>query len=347
MPPRAHVTDPAKLLPPILRLLEQSPPDAYSAQQKARTTAARLLTSAYYDSAIEVLFGIAKELLKLKEWGSGCDLAVYLVQAYEKGEVEVTAESKARLTQLLALITGEGAWRKKLADSAIKWSADFGDCPTGDPDIHKYLGELYYKDGQFPQAEYHLLASCKRDAATMLAELMFEWCHEGTKDPGPYACQVVLPYISLTPPAILPAKAFMHRFLSLLSTKHPEFILSSLTASAEPPAVPTEVSLTISETLNFLQLAILSVQRAPAEGVSGVQARGTNGGIGKEWESLVRRYKGMSPVIRDEAIQEAILHISTTVFKVPPPRSAAGGNDMLQNLMGSLFGGGLGAPSRK
>lgn len=26
----------------------------------------------------------------------------------------------ARLTQLLALITGEGSWRKKLADSAIK-----------------------------------------------------------------------------------------------------------------------------------------------------------------------------------------------------------------------------------
>jgi hypothetical protein len=94
MPPRAHVTDPAKLLPPILRLLEQSPPDAYSAQQKARTTAARLLASTHYDSAIEILFGSAKELLKLKEWGSGCDLAVYLVQAYEKGEIEVTDESK-------------------------------------------------------------------------------------------------------------------------------------------------------------------------------------------------------------------------------------------------------------
>lgn len=96
----------------------------------------------------------------------------------------------------------------------------------------------------------------------------------------------------------------MHRFLSLLSAKHPEFITSSLTAPAEPPAIPTEVSLTISETLNFLQLAILSVQRAPAEGVSGVQARGTTGGVGKEWESLVRRYKGMSAVIRDEAVQE-------------------------------------------
>ncbi|KAJ9093600.1 hypothetical protein QFC19_008267 [Naganishia cerealis] len=307
MPPRAQVTDPAKLLPPILRLLEQSPPDAYSAQQKARTTAARLLASANYDSAIEVLFSSAKELLKLKEWGSGCDLAVYLVQAYEKGEVEVTADSKARLTQLLALISGVGSWRKKLADAAIKWSSDSGDCPTGDPDLHKYLGELYYKDRQFPQAEHHLLASCKRDAAIMLADLMFEWSSEGAKDPGLYACQIILPYLSLTPPAILPAKAFMSRLLSLLSAKNPKFITSSLTAPAEPPAAPTEVSLTISETLNFLQLAILSVQRAPAEGVSGVQARGTTGGVGKEWESLTRRYKGMSEVIRDEAVQEVTI----------------------------------------
>ncbi|KAJ9096483.1 hypothetical protein QFC20_006426 [Naganishia adeliensis] len=355
MPPRAHVTDPAKLLPPILRLLEQIPPDAYSAQQKARTTAARLLASAHYDSTIEVLFGSAKELLKLREWGSGCDLAVYLVQAYEKGEIEVTDESKgmqgsevvtiilipgkARLMQLLALIDGEGPWRKKVADAAIKWSSDLGDCPTGDPDMHKHLGELYYKDRQFPQAEHHLLASCKRDAASMLADMMFEWSDKGARDPGAFACRVILPYLSLTPPAILPAKTFMNRYLSLLSAHNPAFITSNLTAPESSTSTPFEVSLTVSPSLNFLQLAILTVQRAPAEGVSGVQARGTTGGVGKEWESLVRRYKGMGPLLNDEAVQEALLHISTTAFKIPPPRPT-GGNDMLQNLMGSLFGGG-------
>lgn len=38
-------------------------------------------------------------------------------------------------------------------------------------------------------------------------------------------------------------------------------------------------------------MAILTIQRAPAIGVSGVQARGTDGGIGREWENLVNRYK--------------------------------------------------------
>ena len=83
-----------------------------------------------------------------------------------------------------------------------RWSLEFGDCQTGDPDLHKYIGELYYKgslrylvpfshnsashqradiishidtDGQFVQAEQHLVASCKRDAAVMLAEMAYEW----------------------------------------------------------------------------------------------------------------------------------------------------------------------------
>lgn len=96
----------------------------------------------------------------------------------------------------------------------------------------------------------------------------------------------------------------MHRYLSLLSTYKPAFITSNLTAPESSTATPSEISLTVSPSLNFLQLAILTVQRAPAEGVSGVQARGTNGGIAKEWESLTRRYKGMGPLMNDEAVQE-------------------------------------------
>lgn len=96
MPPRALPTDPAKLLPPILRHLESSPPDAYSAHQKARTTAARLVHSGHDDAAVEVLYGASKELMKVKEWGSGCDLAVYMVQVYQGSEVVVTDESRGK-----------------------------------------------------------------------------------------------------------------------------------------------------------------------------------------------------------------------------------------------------------
>jgi len=59
-------------------------------------------------------------------------------------------------------------------------------------------------------AEQHLLASGKRDAANLLAEVMFEWYvpmtrydeilmvrrGKGAQDPGPYAAKGVLPYVS-------------------------------------------------------------------------------------------------------------------------------------------------------
>lgn len=51
----------------------------------------------------------------------------------------------ASVTQLLALTPASGPWRKKLADTSIKWSANNGECPTGDPALHQYIGELYYK----------------------------------------------------------------------------------------------------------------------------------------------------------------------------------------------------------
>lgn len=51
----------------------------------------------------------------------------------------------ANITQLLALAPAQGPWRKKLADAAIKWTSQHGECPTGDPALHQYLGELFYK----------------------------------------------------------------------------------------------------------------------------------------------------------------------------------------------------------
>lgn len=94
-----------------------------------------------------------------------------------------------------------------------------------------------------------------------------------------------------------------------------------------------------------MQLAILVTQRAPAPGASAVQMRGTNGGIAREWESLVRRYSSMGGCLRQPEIQEVLQAIGTNAFLIPPPRGA-GGNDMLQNLMGSLFGGGGGGGAR-
>ena len=49
-------------------------------------------------------------------------------------------------------------------------------------------------------------------------------------------------------------------------------------------------------------------------GISGIQARGTDGGIGREWESLVGRYRrmtGSKGALGDKEVQEVSVDLST------------------------------------
>lgn len=90
MPPRT--TSSSRALEAILPLIASGQP--YEAHQKARTFASRYNKSGQYDTAIDVLFQSARELLKVGQQGSGTDLAGFLVDVYEaKGEV-VSNESR-------------------------------------------------------------------------------------------------------------------------------------------------------------------------------------------------------------------------------------------------------------
>lgn len=110
---------------------------------------------------------------------------------------------------------------------------------------------------------------------------------------------LICSFLAQTPPNILPAQTFLTRFLSLLSP-----------SSSILNTCGTDIEITASPTLNFLQMAILTVQRAPAQGVSGVQARGADGGVGRDWEGLVGRYRrvsGQEGVLGQKEVQEVSL----------------------------------------
>lgn len=84
----------ARALGAILPLIASGQP--YEAHQKARTFAARYSKSEQYDTAVDVLFQSARELLKNGQQGSGVDLASFMLDVYEsKGEV-VWDESRGR-----------------------------------------------------------------------------------------------------------------------------------------------------------------------------------------------------------------------------------------------------------
>ncbi len=81
----------ARALNAILPQVEGSP---YEAHQKARTFASRYVKSGQYDTAIDVLFQSARELLKIEQTGSGVDLAVFMIEVYDTKGEEVNDESR-------------------------------------------------------------------------------------------------------------------------------------------------------------------------------------------------------------------------------------------------------------
>jgi golgi to ER traffic protein 4 len=81
----------ARALNAILPQIAGSP---YEAHQKARTFASRYVKSGQFDTAIDVLFQSARELLKVGQNGSGVDLASFLLDVYEAKPEPLNDESR-------------------------------------------------------------------------------------------------------------------------------------------------------------------------------------------------------------------------------------------------------------
>jgi hypothetical protein len=88
----------SRALAAILPLIASS--NAYEAHQKARTFASRYVKSRQYDTAIDVLFQSARELLKAGQTGSGVDLTLFLLDVYENKEEKVSDESRGEASDL-------------------------------------------------------------------------------------------------------------------------------------------------------------------------------------------------------------------------------------------------------
>ncbi len=91
MPPPSAASS-SKALAAILPQIASG--HAYEAHQKARTFASRYVKSSQFDTAIDVLFQSARELLKVGQLGSGTDLGSFLLEVYESKGEEVTDEAR-------------------------------------------------------------------------------------------------------------------------------------------------------------------------------------------------------------------------------------------------------------
>ncbi|KAJ8072065.1 hypothetical protein PM082_015623 [Marasmius tenuissimus] len=311
----------------ILPQIQGSP---YEAHQKARTFASRYVKSNQFDTAIDVLFQSARELLKTGQAGSGVDLGSFLLDVYESKGEEVSDESRGRLTQLIALTGPSGSWRKTLIDKSIAWSAKHGSHPAGDPTLLHYIGDLLYKEGQFEAAEPHLLASGSRDSARALAEMFIQW-GTPTETFGSFALRGTIPY--LINGNVLAARAFINTFVSGLP--------GSIHSDAAPLSVGSnhELLITKDSLVNFAQLAVATCQRAQGD---------KNKAMRESWVRLCGTYQSRGGPLATPEMRKALNEVATLYFAIPPPRGQQGNpfGDMLSSILGGGAPGG-GQPARR
>lgn len=115
----------------------------YEAHQQLRVIAARYFKQNNYNAAIDLLFHGALLLLKAGEGGSGGDLCLFLVDAYNKGEVKPDAATKGKLFTLLRSFPVGEPSKKRFVNEMVAWSARFGEFPAGDPELHHVAGSIF------------------------------------------------------------------------------------------------------------------------------------------------------------------------------------------------------------
>ncbi|KZV61652.1 hypothetical protein PENSPDRAFT_287400 [Peniophora sp. CONT] len=332
----------AKALQAILPLVESGQP--YEAHQKARTFASRYQKSNQFDTAIDVLFQSARELLKAGQQGSGTDLALFLLDVYDHKPEKVTEESRGRITQLIALVGSEQTWRKSIIDKAVAWSVKHGAHPAGDPTLHHYIGEVLYKDGAVEAAEVHFLNSGSRDSARLLAQLYIDWAKQTdtlAEAAEPFALRGTLPY--LLNGNILAARTFISTFVNLLPLDRAPF---ASTAQSTPITFQTkgassgedDVVITGLSALNFAQLAVRVCQRAEGD---------RNKTLREIWVRLCGTYQSRGGLVATKEVRAVLNELATVYFNIPPPRQQ-NANPMADMLAG-MFGGAPGgsAPQRR
>ncbi|KAH8919647.1 hypothetical protein BT69DRAFT_1313233 [Atractiella rhizophila] len=311
----------------------------YSAHQKLRTTAARLLKSSTaneYDDkakeAVELLFEGAKKLLEHGERGSGADCAEYVVEVWTGKGVVMGKEERAKVFHLIALFGPKDSWRTNFISSVLIWTAKTGTCPAGDLDVHAYIGEMYYKETSYQAALGHLLLSPTSSSALTAAEMLFNWSKLDpageVESAGRYASKAVLTYLSFR--LLGPATVFLSHYLSLLLSLHPSLLIQTI----PHPSLTSEVLLTPLPTLNNLQLAILNIR----VGVGEAAQAGGKAGVGKAaWLSLRGKWEREAAPQEAKELKNALAVISEVWFGIRRPGA---GPNVLGDLMSSLFGGG-------
>ena len=184
--------------------------------------------------------------------------------------------------------------------------------------MHHVVGTLYVEEGEFEAAEKHLVLGTK-ESPEVLARMEYEWYKQDESHTAPlYCARAVLPYLLVA--NVRAANTAYRIFTSPLVEDNKGLTIQDIgSQSAELRIFP---SLPL---LNFLSMLLLSVQKGSPD--------------------LFRQLKNKYAANLNElnGIWDTALElIAEMYFGIQRPRQS----NPLLDMMGSLFGGGGGAPSK-
>lgn len=287
----------------------------YEAHQAVRTIVARYVRTKNYSEALEILTTSAESLLKASQSASGCDLLLYIVEVYEISQTAIDSTSRGRLLKLLPLVPPTEPSLNKLAKQISNWS-------HSDPELNHVLGSMFVSADDPYAAEKYLLLGTK-DSAVVLADMLYEWFTEADDvDRAPqFLSRAVLGYLSVM--NIRDAHASATRFIHNLQSQFSELEFTATSVPSDSSADNIDSQVFIYKDiplLNFLQLLTVTVQyKAP-----------------EMYKRLFNRYR--EEIQNTKAWDMILSQIAEIFFGIAPAR----GNNMLQDLLGSLMmpGGG-------
>ncbi|KAI9468574.1 hypothetical protein LPJ78_001660 [Coemansia sp. RSA 989] len=302
----------------------------YEGHQELRAIAIRLVKQKKHQRAIQLLYLGALELCQYNQWGSVADLTTFMINIYVEEKVPVTDESKERIYDIFERLSQATEYYPRVYEAAIQWTIGAMGSPVGDTQLHHFVGSIMRQKMRFQEAEQHFIVGTP-ESPLALGNMLFDWAERtGAADYGLFVARGVLKYLALGwyEAACVCWKAFVARMVQ----DYPNSVVERTGNQALPSKLGTVYYVNDHELVNFVQLLLLTVERAD-KSPSSASAR-IYGQLRQQYESrfgvnsstvhsildiIAEKYFGV--VIQR---QQSIMDIVNNLF-APPSRPAVTG----------------------
>ncbi|XP_060601931.1 Golgi to ER traffic protein 4 homolog [Ruditapes philippinarum] len=275
----------------------------YEAHQMYRTLYFRYSGAKKYAEAIDLLYNGSQTLLHHKQYSSGTDLALLLIDVLNTAKTPVSEDNTDKVVDLLRIMdNNECPDRLNYLNAALRWTISVApECRAGHPDLHKKCGMLFWQEKNYVQARYHYLHSSDgKNLATMLIEYQTSQGYPSEVDL--FIAQTVLQFLCLQ------NKDTAHVVFVTYTKGHPD-------VKGGPPY--------IQPLLNFIWFLLLALE----------------GGKLAVFAVLCEKYQ--TAISRDPTYKEYLDKIGQLFFGVPAPKSQSQGGffgNLIQSLLGNEDG---------